>query len=544
VSDNKTLVGEIYMFEAENHTDANHTTAKTLLNRTCLVVGGFYDAENNGFNDDTTEYFYRVDFSTGNGVNQSYMDVLRNHQYIFTVSAVTDYGQDTPDHAFETGPVNIEADVLPWNQGDVTDILIDGQWHLAVSPTAFSFNGLQRTNFVGDNKLNFRSNHDKGWKVNAYDEDGTTASTWITVSPNADGLSPQTALTSQSPTDENNGQDIYILVSRNTGGTRTGWVYISAGRLVYKVQVTQSKYKAEWALSNIVQQMVAGYPYLTFNDGTPSRSGFSDHMQGVYFKWGGLYAFGARGDNSWPNIVFSPQGSQSLGGPEWGYMPYYTGTVNIPNSWDAYAATGDPCAFASSMGWVDGYWRLPTVSEVQSLLAEAAPLEEGAWSDITSTMVTNDGTQLVNTGARFGVAAQYFPTTGNRGPASENLTSVGVSGGYWTSEVNGTGGSAMRLSSGNFVASYAYDKHTAFPVRCVKDDSPNPPQTVMLAPASIQIEAKAGKTVPIYVIADKNVEWTITAPAYGNWLLLTDDPNGTPWRLPGNQRRSSPVKRL
>ena len=124
ITTNKICAAEIYLFEAENHTGTGHTTAKALTDRTCLVIGGIYDANGNGnFTDDGGQSYYRVDFS--NGSEATYLDVLRNHHYTFSITKVSDYGFSDPDDAFNytLTPTNIVVTVAAWTDKNMNQIL-------------------------------------------------------------------------------------------------------------------------------------------------------------------------------------------------------------------------------------------------------------------------------------------------------------------------------------------------------------------------------------------------------------------------------------
>lgn len=107
---------EIYLFEAENHTGAGHATGKDHLDRTCIVVGGVYDANGNGnFTDDGPATFYRADFSTGTGDAETFLDVLRNHHYTFTITKVSGSGYATSEDAFQGAkPIDFTVTVTNW----------------------------------------------------------------------------------------------------------------------------------------------------------------------------------------------------------------------------------------------------------------------------------------------------------------------------------------------------------------------------------------------------------------------------------------------
>ncbi len=94
--------------------DASHT------NRMAIVVGGRYD------NSSTTTY-YRIDFLE----QGEFVDILRNHLYRFSITAVTGPGQATPQQAYESS-ANMSAELLDWEDG-LLEYIVFGNYYLAVS---------------------------------------------------------------------------------------------------------------------------------------------------------------------------------------------------------------------------------------------------------------------------------------------------------------------------------------------------------------------------------------------------------------------------
>ncbi|NDV84930.1 DUF4906 domain-containing protein [Bacteroides sp. 51] len=225
-------VGEIYIFEAENHTDTEgededkkHKNAKDLLNRTCLVVGGKYK----GAADPT---YYRIDFGNGSGTSKTFFDVLRNHRYVFNITKVSGPGYDDPDIAFESLPVNIEAEVLEWNDGQGGDVIFDGQYYLSIKPEmVFNFQKDADADVV-----RVRTDVPAGFKITGITEDdGTGTNTEIT---NTGWLT--TDLTTGTFYGAGETEiPVNISVEENGIASRTGYIYIKAGRLEAKLTVTQ-----------------------------------------------------------------------------------------------------------------------------------------------------------------------------------------------------------------------------------------------------------------------------------------------------------------
>lgn len=93
--------------------DANHE------NRMAIVVGGYYDANEDGVfaatGDEADKVYYRIDFRNSSGM----MNVVRNHIYRFNIVDVTYKGDATADDAYKSRGLPITVTVDDW---DVIDI--------------------------------------------------------------------------------------------------------------------------------------------------------------------------------------------------------------------------------------------------------------------------------------------------------------------------------------------------------------------------------------------------------------------------------------
>lgn len=224
---------EIYIFESENLTGS---TAKALTDRTCIVVGGKYGG------DDAPTTYYRVDFSKGSGPDQEFLNVLRNHQYIFNITKVTGAGYERPDIAFKSAPINIEAGVLQWNQGGMGNVAFDGQNILSVSQENYAFTRDKMTAKQENNQLVIFTDYktevdgESGWKVEKIVDkaDGTTVVKWV-------GLSSEDGTVNIKAGAADIRANVIITVDENdTPQERSAIIWIAAGRLRYPVTVTQS----------------------------------------------------------------------------------------------------------------------------------------------------------------------------------------------------------------------------------------------------------------------------------------------------------------
>lgn len=84
------------------------------LKRPAIIIGGYYRGA-------TRQCYYRVDFKNG----ESLIDVLRNHSYNITVTAVNGPGEETPDAAYNSIVASIDATITTWEDID-NDVAFDG----------------------------------------------------------------------------------------------------------------------------------------------------------------------------------------------------------------------------------------------------------------------------------------------------------------------------------------------------------------------------------------------------------------------------------
>ncbi len=84
------------------------------LKRPAIIIGGYYRGA-------TEPCYYRVDFKRG----ESLIDVLRNHSYNITVTAVNGPGEDTPEEAYNSIVASIDATITTWEDID-NDVAFDG----------------------------------------------------------------------------------------------------------------------------------------------------------------------------------------------------------------------------------------------------------------------------------------------------------------------------------------------------------------------------------------------------------------------------------
>lgn len=217
---NNSIINNIYTFESV----VPKTSSEVNLSKvTTLVLGGKY-------NGSTEVSYYRVDIVSG----KTYLDILRNHLYTINITKVKSAGYRTKEDAFNSRPINIEAEVVVWDEAAIGNIEFDGQFMLAVSQGNFDFTKSAYTTFSEDNtvsiKTDYKSNDGsvQGWKVTSIiDDSGNPINDWLKTSVNKGDANVTTDMQ-------------LILTENNSGVNRLGYITISAGRLTYKIEVRQS----------------------------------------------------------------------------------------------------------------------------------------------------------------------------------------------------------------------------------------------------------------------------------------------------------------
>lgn len=248
--------GEIYLFEAQ----AGAST--TLPSNTCLVVGGTYNGET---------HYYRVDFIDA---SSNFLPLLRNHKYTVRVKAVNGPGLPTSEEAFRSRPVNMVAEVLLWNDGDMGEVVFDGQYMLAISQKTFEFARDAKTG-----ELFIETDYDvaphAGWTATVNDS-------WLTIT----GITPAdkgTVGADGSTATGNHHQKIrltFTVTENTTGQARETNLNITAGRLTQVVTVHQSM---ELDIELDILSLATGRPVteLMF----ASKAGLLPEPQSFDVKW-------------------------------------------------------------------------------------------------------------------------------------------------------------------------------------------------------------------------------------------------------------------
>lgn len=217
---NNSILNNIYTFESK----VPKTSSEVDMSKvTTLVVGGKYNGA-------VTDSYYRVDIVNG----KNYLDILRNHLYTINITKVKSEGYSTKEEAFNSRPINIEAEVVVWDEAAIGNIEFDGQFMLAVSQGKFDFTKSLYNAYSDGNTVkittDYKSNDGsvQGWKVSSIvDDRGNAITDWLTTSVNSGNAGITTNMQ-------------IFLTENNSGQQRKGYIHISAGRLTYVIEVNQN----------------------------------------------------------------------------------------------------------------------------------------------------------------------------------------------------------------------------------------------------------------------------------------------------------------
>jgi len=102
------MKGAIYLFETKAPDSSEPLSP---LDATCVVIGGLYDT-------DTAQSYYRVDFIK----NDKFRDILRNHRYLVNITSVTGRGYQTVDEAYRNKAVNMNVNIIVWNDNNTYNV--------------------------------------------------------------------------------------------------------------------------------------------------------------------------------------------------------------------------------------------------------------------------------------------------------------------------------------------------------------------------------------------------------------------------------------
>lgn len=171
---------------------------------------------------------YRADFLSSSGTPR-YLNILRNFRYRFNITAVHGTGFTNPDDAYASTTSGLEMSVIDWNEGDMSDITVSGNYWLSLSARNLQLSHTAQT----DKSIVVTTNVQSGWSVVGVYSDAacTTAMT------SSDWLSNAVKTTVGSD------EVLSVTVKANTSTTtsRAAYVKLKAGQINFVVEVTQDR---------------------------------------------------------------------------------------------------------------------------------------------------------------------------------------------------------------------------------------------------------------------------------------------------------------
>lgn len=480
------LTGEIYTYEApKTETDGND-------NATCLIVKGRYLGK---------EYFYRIDFTTVvtdalGKTTTEYMPLYRNYKYIVMIKAVEGIGHSTFEGALKSTTVlsNLKTSLLVVDADGINDIVFDGQYFLGTD------NKTADVLWYESKELNrvIRSDYAGSWTAKV--TNGGTGN-WLQFkggSSQASGTFPKDTLLKLN---------INPLTSlRPAGKEEEGEILLSAGRLQMTLSFNRASIGTMFARSNVVYSGNR----LVFAVTEADNVTYPSNMQGALFKWGSLVAFDPRGSIYNPNthVIYNPTGvtpstwGNKLAG--WDKVPYSHGNFaftpgNTTDPFNGYGdggkgfieskGIGDICRYISSKKWVEGNWRMPTLTDLEKLHSElSVKRSSGTFTDATNSITLGGGQTKLSSGWLMSSSAIgayesierptsgniFLPASGYRYPEGDGIsTQPGIYGYYWSTTLytaDQLSAYTYWLRKGLEAKTIDVDRSYAFPVRCIRDN--------------------------------------------------------------------------
>ncbi|MCD8166753.1 MAG: Mfa1 fimbrilin C-terminal domain-containing protein [Bacteroides sp.] len=216
---NDTLYSRIYLTETPN------PGADEFPQIPCLVVGGEYKGET---------CYYRVDFFKKDETDERiYYDLLRNYRYELSVTKILGNGSPDEDDAYQSNNIDMEVTFTRWNDGNLSEVDIDGQYQLKVNKASFYFDREPRDKDSFNNSLEIYTNHEDGWQI-----------TYVTDPRNNDTLDLDNGwlqIIEEHRRGPKETTTIKLLIEENqTLSPRNAEIHLQVGRLLdFIVKVTQ-----------------------------------------------------------------------------------------------------------------------------------------------------------------------------------------------------------------------------------------------------------------------------------------------------------------
>lgn len=489
-TDQDQLMSEIYLFECQAQSKLSPGASNPENEMRLVFEGDYYTSAN-----EHEHYFYPVDFNEEDG--KTYIPLLRNNRYHFTIKEVTGRGHDNLGEAVAAMGVvsNLKTSMLVVDESGICNIVWNGEYFFGIEKEEVTLDAAANSTI----NINCLTNYAAGWLVDRI-EWGSTGNNWLSAVPASIG-NPISDLVLKANTANSSTSD------------RVATVHLKAGRLTHKITVTQQQIlpiAPRFARSNVVWD--AANNRLTFATTAAANATIPANVQGVFFKWGSLVAVSPTGTSATYNanqILFSANGTKSY---TWAAIPYinettapfndndmnsddfagYNGGNNVGGpGYNISTNKGDICRYITARGWVPSgeRWRLPKQSELGALMAEASVSNNGGFSNVITspnTPANVNGFWEVLSGRWLGKGAAtagasrgteqvpgnssvYFPAGGSRASDDGSTGYAGYNGYSWS----GSSYSTTYAYSLGIYSSYAsrssLTRGDGFTVRCIRE---------------------------------------------------------------------------
>lgn len=300
--------------------------------RPCLVVRITDGTEDLGW--------YRIDFARSDG---TYLDIVRNYRYIFTITGVKGNGFDDADTAYRSKSSNLEAEIIDWSDTGVDEVVTDGQYILGVAPVKIELDAEVSTG----NTITVKTTSPV-WSYhlsdNAESKDVQVAKPdWITFNGS---YTEGTEITGGST---NPGYTLTFSVTENTTTDRTAYVHITTGKMTILVTIVQ---KAPLGLTLNVSGPSSEYSYAGGSQNYRVESyGTSSGGSTTPIAW--IAEFSTDGGSTWSSAApawlttFTTNGTGGTGTNYTATVAAFPG-VTLPNQEDELLKSATPKGSPSS----------------------------------------------------------------------------------------------------------------------------------------------------------------------------------------------------
>lgn len=218
---------QIYFFESEQPTSADDSQ------RPCIVIGGTWNKKAG---------FWRIDFKTDPHNKDSYVDLLRNHNYSFTLVSVRSEGADGIESALAKSENDLVVEAIVMDDYSISNVAFDGQNFLGIQHKSYTVNrhGVDATTGLKTLTQEVIAKKDLDWKAELIDADGNGGEDFNWISFAQDSESKTTGGTGNGASTETLNFYVDEWTDAPVGGKRTALMRFTAGNLLVEATVTQT----------------------------------------------------------------------------------------------------------------------------------------------------------------------------------------------------------------------------------------------------------------------------------------------------------------